>query len=758
VGQLHSLEVTLHNTLATHLENIYSIVDDFDDGKRTRRAWFPFLGDIISTISGVATTRDVDSIKNAVKHLETMVLKSSHVFSTGRDQFLAAMKINSDRISNLADLIQTDHDSINVLHDEIKEVYESATNLIDVFAVNLDRLSHFVISLNELDTFKQSVEQLLGGKLPHDLITHSDLSTALTNLRRHLFDFGKMPKYRIIHNHLHYYYLKAKFVVVRSNQTLIVIVDCPLTLNNNALDLFEFRKIPLHVKLKPTCYSELNNNFYGMLYHVDEDRYFVLHDRLAIGDETDLYDPSFSSIHAYSQQRMTCALAILRMDYDVIKKYCEYHIVMEPLTPHVYALPDDHYLLSNISNVTVECGHNITYLHPEIPQIVFELHCGCFAVIDSSIFLPKRHKRCDDTQGFNISITPKYVINLPLLHEFFEPEDLTSFRGDGILSHDVALHLPDLTVAEQSYKHKTGIEKENRFHLFHLINQTKENNKVYGKLSQYVFNDLLKIDDQLQASTSFSLFSTKDWVLAISTLLSVISFIIIVFLVCKLRQLFLALALLKTVRAYSFPTVLRYGMTTPMVSQDTQTNFTANKDITMEITQNLHLWLLTIGSCILIVMVVIIFFYKKHSYNQNLTQLCLEVGNPERNYKYHLRSLVGAARFYKFEVFSLSAELTLESGFLFDKLRLKCDDVVVRRKDLHFKFNLDLHPILLHWTVQPIRKLIMSEKYYLTFHIVDSVGSEIIVLRNPFSEEDEPKNVVETLQVPIYPDLSDVTT
>jgi hypothetical protein len=52
----------------------------------------------------------------------------------------------------------------------------------------------------------------------------------------------------------------------------------------------------------------------------------------------------------------------------------------------------------------------------------------------------------------------------------------------------------------------------------------------------------------------------------------------------------------------------------------------------------------------------------------------------------------------------------------------------------------------------------MSEKYYLTFHIVDSVGSEIIVLRNPFSEEDEPKNVVETLQVPIYPDLSDVTT
>jgi len=199
-------------------------------------------------------------------------------------------------------------------------------------------------------------------------------------------------------------------------------------------------------------------------------------------------------------------------------------------------------------------------------------------------------------------------------------------------------------------------------------------------------------------------------------------------------------------------------MTTPMVSQDTQTNFTANKDITMEITQNLHLWLLTIGSCILIVMVVIIFFYKKHSYNQNLTQLCLEVGNPERNYKYHLRSLVGAARFYKFEVFSLSAELTLESGFLFDKLRLKCDDVVVRRKDLHFKFNLDLHPILLHWTVQPIRKLIMSEKYYLTFHIVDSVGSEIIVLRNPFSEEDEPKNVVETLQVPIYPDLSDVTT
>jgi len=99
-----------------------------------------------------------------------------------------------------------------------------------------------------------------------------------------------------------------------------------------------------------------------------------------------------------------------------------------------------------------------------------------------------------------------------------------------------------------------------------------------------------------------------------------------------------------------------------MTSQDMQTGFMANMDITRAITQNLHLWL-------------------QDSMN--------------------LKFLI---------CFDLSAGLTLESRFLFDNLQLKCNNVVVRRKDLHFKVNLDLHPILLCWAVQSIGTLIISEK------------------------------------------------
>jgi len=156
-----------------------------------------------------------------------------------------------------------------------------------------------------------------------------------------------------------------------------------------------------------------------------------------------------------------------------MKKYCVYHIFNDNLKPFIYQLSDADFLLSNISQLSVDCNGNLTTIVPRKPQIVLELKCGCYAY-SKQFLLPIHTTGCLDDQDIAFNFTPKYIINLPLLHEYFEDDVLENFQPDLLLSHDVQLFLPEINLEQKKYEHNMAIENKAKFQLDEIVNLTKK--------------------------------------------------------------------------------------------------------------------------------------------------------------------------------------------------------------------------------------------------------------------------------------------
>ena len=77
----------------------------------------------------------------------------------------------------------------------------------------------------------------------------------------------------------------------------------------------------------------------------------ILNSPLTISDH--MFNPHEMHLPFYSQQNMTCNLALLTRDIQNLKRLCVYHVRAVPLEPKIIPLSDNHFLLSNISHVII---------------------------------------------------------------------------------------------------------------------------------------------------------------------------------------------------------------------------------------------------------------------------------------------------------------------------------------------------------------------------------------------------------------------
>ena len=278
INNLQALSMKINQDILAILNNIYSLLDDFDDTDITRNkrsGWFPILGRMLQTITNTATLEDIDKIQNVIQNLKLLSLNTSQLILNERNEFFATMKLQSTRMSNLIHLSEINHESIETLYNNIKQHFLDSDEMENVFTFGLLKMANFSINLNKLSSLRQSISALLNGNLTPEIISHSSLVDALNNLRLNLTSVD--PALRIIKDYPHYYYLHSRFSVIRSNTSLIILLDCPLTYAENPLNFFKFHKFPLH--LQPSLssfFSELEENFFGILFHPGENEFYIL--------------------------------------------------------------------------------------------------------------------------------------------------------------------------------------------------------------------------------------------------------------------------------------------------------------------------------------------------------------------------------------------------------------------------------------------------------------------------------------------------
>ena len=106
------------------------------------------------------------------------------------------------------------------------------------------------------------------------------------------------------------------------------------------------------------------------------------------------------------------------------------------------------------------------------------------------IYIPKQTHGCFGANMSSVNVTLKHVFNLPLLKLFFEEEQLAALSGDTLLDKNLAVHLPNLSIASSSYADNLAVEEQARYDMRMIVNQTKRFRTVYNSMAHYVMGSL----------------------------------------------------------------------------------------------------------------------------------------------------------------------------------------------------------------------------------------------------------------------------
>jgi hypothetical protein len=161
----------------------------------------------------------------------------------GSNKFMTAVKVQSNRTDNLEKLIDLERGSTMQLYNRMARIYSDENNINDIFSKTHSKVMNMVYRLSDVDSLAISLQTLLNGNLPSELISHLDIEIGLSHLRHYLDRHHS--HLRILYTNPKMYYVKSHFAVVRRTQTLFIILDCPLTTISNPLTVFRLEKNPL---------------------------------------------------------------------------------------------------------------------------------------------------------------------------------------------------------------------------------------------------------------------------------------------------------------------------------------------------------------------------------------------------------------------------------------------------------------------------------------------------------------------------------
>ena len=130
-------------------------------------------------------------------------------------------------------------------------------------------------------------------------------------------------------------------------------------------------------------------------------------------------------------------------------------------------------------------------------------------------------------------ITPKYILNLAYLAQFFNDYELRQFRSHTVLHEYINISLSALATESQEYAVTLAQDKTARYKMKQIIQATKQQEKGFHNLGDYLYNFLLQRSNPRQ----FNVCALFDWVVVITSIVAAVEFLWAFILSMRLRAL-----------------------------------------------------------------------------------------------------------------------------------------------------------------------------------------------------------------------------
>ena len=470
------------------------------------------------------------------------------------------METANNRLDNAVKSIETNHELIQQLAININSTVATATAQQDwLLTVALDQLKFHLIIQNEYQQLYTGYTNLLQGKLSPIVISHTELLKTIRHI--HSLLFIHRPGYHLLHNAPTYFYHNAEFKLHKSNRSIFILVKFPLGPHDQPMKLFKILHYPVPVtnsSSHATTITALPS--YLAISHL-RDSYTTLPESALNGcsyDKTSVI--CHFSVPLRSIEKPNCALALYKGNKSDIHNLCNFRLVQDSVSPYIRQLNESHFLMVNISIVTLSCPLR-THILNGCSYCIIQVPCNC-SIFTEEFSLPKRHTKC---HSFNNTMSVMHPVNLILLHKFFGLKAISNITADMTFPTPLNVSVKPFLYFNHEFSKLVANDQRAHLNLDRAVARAKENKVIFQDLAEPFLNS----EFSGSSDATFNIVS----IIAIS--ISTLGITVVIIMYQKYRKLLAVVMLLhRAGQSSASPTLPSFiytdipNTTTPPTTQD----------------------------------------------------------------------------------------------------------------------------------------------------------------------------------------------
>jgi len=456
---------------------IYTLIPDRHRlGIRTKRSAGEWgLSNAMMTMGGLSR---VESDMGSVIAIENRQIKTIQQVLTFEQQ---SMQRQFNRIETIlrASVIETE--ALTIVASQITDVIAGMT-AIDVL-INSIRKAVFTRQLDPAIVKRETIAETL-----------NNISAALHNSV-----LGLTPAPTIND----FYSLEC--TVERRLDDVFVRVKIPLTSIDRPIKLFHMMKFGLalpssqvHVSMLETDvtmvgYDEISDTFIESLEIIPTNRIYV--------------DVAHTTVTVLEKQN-SCVKSIFLGNMTGVHELCDYHILLDSMSPKVLRLNSSLVLLTAFQNYTLECNRSkVVHQSAGIQQLI---NIPCFCSLTAGRTTVPKNYRCltaHDSVHFISHIT-----NIPYLLEFTPGVALGGLQLSTLYQHEMAVTMPELKLLDDNITEGLAAIENSRLNMKAAAAKVSKHEILYRRTADLYAHQLEKLREiEKQADTTELESGIKSW-------------------------------------------------------------------------------------------------------------------------------------------------------------------------------------------------------------------------------------------------------
>ena len=354
---LRMLHVGSLRHLRSIIDHIFELLPE-SYANRQQRGIFDLGGQILNSLFGVATDKQLNALRATAIHSYASNAKALNAWQQHADQLSSFMAVSNTCFDNLASVVSTQQAMVTQLHHATVQLNSDLATLQTLVTHAIVNITDFISALNEVDDLRIATEGLVHGQLSpvilplrviEDILTeiHHSLPNSLTTLF-----LEKLPaEYYCMHN----------FVVARQDNNLLLALCFPLCGIPIDYTFYEFQTFPIPVQGlgNDDHVTEITDLPYGIAFHPTATTrgqyYFLFPSKPDFIDNDFFYAISPSEPIRSFIQHNTCASALVVNERQLVVQLCKFQLRPTSLAPNIIPLSRSTILVTNVSSLEYIC-------------------------------------------------------------------------------------------------------------------------------------------------------------------------------------------------------------------------------------------------------------------------------------------------------------------------------------------------------------------------------------------------------------------